>query len=351
MNNIGNLQNINNQAPVFALDTSILELLESPNLNNYLSQHPEIAETLIELTKQKLQDAYQKGSTQSMRELQQTLYSLYQPHLAEPLSVLSENQFNPTLLTIRQLIEEQWLKYEEKKYKEFNIPNNPDTFVTDLRTLWTNHIASHHPLFDFLETEANRQQIFYFFKSDSSLNLLFFDLVAMTLVGSRLETRGEISRNLWDEIGEGSDQFTHVNLYKDLLARTQIGLADDHYGHLLTWQGLTGYNAFMLGSVNRKHYFKAIGVMAMTELLDPPQYEKLVKGCHRIGLTDRDVHYYTEHIEIDIVHADGWLNNVIKPIVKKTPAAIREVYLGSVLRLQTANDYYDHLLVKLQEIK
>ncbi|MEL1610966.1 hypothetical protein V2W50_20715, partial [Acinetobacter baumannii] len=35
-------------------------------------------------------------------------------------------------------------------------------------------------------------------------------------------------------------------------------------------------NAFMLGGVNRQHYYKSLGVMAMTELLDPPQYEKLV---------------------------------------------------------------------------
>jgi hypothetical protein len=45
--------------------------------------------------------------------------------------------------------------------------------------------------------------------------------------------------------------------------------------------------------------------MAMTELLDPPQYQKLVTGCRRIGLTDRDVHYYSEHIEVDIGHAEG----------------------------------------------
>jgi hypothetical protein len=68
--------------------------------------------------------------------------------------------------------------------------------------------------------------------------------------------------------------------------------------------------------------------MAMTELLDPPQYEKLVAGCRRIGLSDRDVHYYAEHITVDIGHADGWLNNVIVPIGKKHPAAMEEVYLA-----------------------
>jgi hypothetical protein len=66
---------------------------------------------------------------------------------------------------------------------------------------------------------ASATQIDYFFKSDSALNLLFFDLVAMGLVGSLPETRAEIAQNLWDEIGQGSQEFTHVNLYKDLLKR------------------------------------------------------------------------------------------------------------------------------------
>lgn len=82
--------------------------------------------------------------------------------------------------------------------------------------------------------------------------------------------------------------------------------------------GLAGYNAFMLGGVNRQHYYKSLGVMAMTELLDPPQYEKLVAGCRRIGLSERDVHYYAEHITVDIGHADGWLNNVIIADWQKT---------------------------------
>ncbi|SXZ58499.1 spermidine/putrescine ABC transporter [Klebsiella pneumoniae] len=90
--------------------------------------------------------------------------------------------------------------------------------------------------------------------------------------------------------------------------------------------------------------------MAMTELLDPPQYEKLVAGCRRIGLSERDVHYYAEHITVDIGHADGWLNNVIVPIGKKHPAAMEEVFFGAALRLQTCNDYYDCLLAALQSL-
>jgi hypothetical protein len=82
---------------------------------------------------------------------------------------------------------------------------NAGNIVEELRDLCQKHPASHH-LFDFLSSSASSRQIDYFFKSDSALNLLFFDLVAMGLVGSLPETRAEIAQNLWDEIGQGSQE-------------------------------------------------------------------------------------------------------------------------------------------------
>jgi glucose-6-phosphate-specific signal transduction histidine kinase len=56
------------------------------------------------------------------------------------------------------------------------------------------------------------------------------------------ETRAEIAQNLWDEIGQGSTEITHVNLYKDLLKRRNIALPDNHFAHCTSgrgWPGIT----------------------------------------------------------------------------------------------------------------
>lgn len=300
-----------------ALDELIDQLLHSNALSLKLTANPLVADRAWHLTENTCIRAFSADDPQAKKRAHHALFILYQSWLADPLSPAAANQFHPLLSGIRNYIESEWLRAESKR---------------------------------FLASEASAAQIDYFFKSDSALNLLFFDLVAMGLVGSLPETRAEIAQNLWDEIGQGSTEITHVNLYKDLLKRRNIALPDNHFAHLYEWQGLAGYNAFMLGGVNRQHYYKSLGVMAMTELLDPPQYEKLVAGCRRIGLSDRDVHYYAEHITVDIGHADGWLNNVIVPIGKKHPAAMEEVYFGAALRLQTCNDYYDGLLAALQSL-
>ncbi|HFN0790220.1 TPA: iron-containing redox enzyme family protein [Klebsiella variicola subsp. variicola] len=339
-----------NVLDIDGLDVITHLLVNKSDLQGFYVSNPDVMSRLNELTENCLKAAFIVGDRTAQREVQQTLFNLYQTYLSEPLSCASSNQYDPALIQVRSRLENNWLEYEKRRYGKINVNLKADNVIQQLRDLWISHRASHHPLFDFLATKATEQQIYYFFKSDSALNLLFFDLVAMTLVGSFPETRGEISHNLWDEIGEGSNEFTHVNLYKDLLDRRGIELPEDHFSHLYDWQGLAGYNAFMLGGVTRKHYYKFIGVMAMTEILDPSQYEKLVTGCRRIGLSDRDVHYYSEHITVDIGHADGWLKNVIEPISKKNPDAMSEIYFGAVLRLQTCGDYYDHLYEKMKSI-
>ncbi|EOV8970239.1 iron-containing redox enzyme family protein [Cronobacter turicensis] len=307
------------------------------------SETPPALNTLHEI----LQRAWHENSAVDEKIAQHALFIIYQSVLSHPLSAPASRQYDPAVLEIKNAIEQQWMEHE---FAGLVIPDEVKTarhYGDYLKTVWHAHNASHHPLFEFLEKDASTRQLYYFFKSDSALNLIFFDLVAYTLIGSQPETRGTISENLWDEIGHGDNVFTHVNLYKDVLARQDITLPANHYIDMYGTEALAGHNAFMLGSVNRKHYYKLLGVMAMTEVLDPPQYEKLVNGCLRLGLISRDVKYYTEHITIDIKHGDDWLYNVIDVIAERDPATRKEFYLGSLLRLRTAERYYDQLMQKL----
>lgn len=233
-----------------ALDELIDQLLHSNALSLKLTANPLVADRAWHLTENTCIRAFSADDPQAKKRAHHALFILYQSWLADPLSPAAANQFHPLLSGIRNYIESEWLRAESKRFHHQRPMLNAGNIVDELRALCQQHPASHHPLFDFLASEASAAQIDYFFKSDSALNLLFFDLVAMGLVGSLPETRAEIAQNLWDEIGQGSTEITHVNLYKDLLKRRNIALPDNHFAHLYEWQGLAGYNAFMLGGVN-----------------------------------------------------------------------------------------------------
>lgn len=288
------------------------------HLTFYINNHDlTLSQGLTEDIDGILSDAYDKSMPEALKVVQNALFMIYQINLCYPLSIPASLQHDEVISVIRRKIEAKWLSAEFAGHTS-NCWQD-DNFAEFLVNVWQGHAASHHPLFEYLEKDATAEQLYLFLKSDSALNLIFFDLVSHTLIGAMPETRGTISENIWDEIGHGDNYFTHVNLYKNVLERQGIQLPENHYIDLYGADALTGHNAFLLGCVNRSHYYKLLGVMAMTELLDPPQYSKLIKGCSRLGLTDRDFHYYSEHITIDVKHGEDWLYKVIKVITDQHP--------------------------------
>ena len=329
------------------LDTIVSMLVADPELESRFDNDRELFELLMHKVRSTLAKALATDDDTALCLVHRTLFILLDMHVASATSFAAANQSNHYLQQMRNEIERAWLASGDSSPLARLSADMP---LTDaLRFLWSEHTVSNHPLFDYLETTASHGQFVEFFRSDAALNIRFFDLIALILVGSDEITRKELVQNLWDESGNGNSTRSHVNLFRKLLDMVGAENVEDNHASSLGWQGLAGHNLFMLTCLQRKHYFKAIGIMAITELLDPRQYEKLVHGCHRIGLgKEGEVDYYKEHISIDIVHAQGWLENVIVPLDAKYPEARGEILQGAMLRLNTCQDYYDALLSMLQ---
>jgi hypothetical protein len=329
------------------LNEVISALVSKPLLGDSSKEDVTLVNSLVEDAGRVGHKAFFEGSQTELFEFHRTLFELFELHIAPPGSPQCDYQFDPALTRLRAVMERDWLHAEAKRSTIRSIPNTGEGLVRALKEMWSLHRVTSHPIFDFLEKDASRQQVVEFFRSDSALNIRFFDLIVLSLLGSQDEARKELSQNFWDEAGRGDPRRGHVRLFRDLLQK--VGVHPDTDNSVLEWQGLAGYNLFMLCCLNRKHYFKSLGVMAMTELLDPAQYEKLTRGCRRVGMgAHGELDYYEEHISIDVVHGEGWLTNVIQPAVAQTPQAIPEILTGAELRLATCADYYDALYARLQ---
>jgi len=330
------------------IDQAVSLLREVAQLDLLLESDETFAARFLARVADALHAAFEQHQPAALREVHRALFLLYELHVADPAQVSCANQFNGLLNSVRTLIERAWLAAEARQAPDLGRPATAAELVAALKKIWTEHPVSSHPIFDFLEHDASREQIVMFFKNDSALNIRFFDLIVLSLVGSQQEVRKELAQNFWDESGRGEPGRSHVSLFRHLLDTVGVGQAHDDHASVLDWQGLAGYNLFMLSCLNRQHYFKSLGVMSMTELLDPSQYEKLARGCRRVGLgVGSEMDYYDEHITIDVVHGEGWLANVIVPVVERTPSAILEILRGAHLRLSTCQDYYDDLYGKL----
>ncbi|EKR0895212.1 iron-containing redox enzyme family protein [Salmonella enterica] len=315
-------------------------LLERDDMESWLKANPQQYLLLTNYCDFQLHEAYKLQCPKAKRSIQQTLHTIYECQLSDPLSAKAKNYTHPLVISIKRQIENKWLEYEINRLPEYDYESG----VEGLFSILKKHKAFNHPLFDFLENEAAEVHMDYFFLSDSRLNILFFDILAMMLPGSHLTIRDEICRNLWDEAGRGNEKLTHIRLFNKLLKSRSITIsADDIYD----WQGYSGSNLFMVGATNRENYYKLIGIMAITEIIDPPLYKKLINGANRLNMDKKYLSYYLEHIDVDVIHAEGWFNNVIEPLIKSYPNARKDIFIGALLRLQTCSDYYDHLLSKM----
>ncbi len=332
------------------LQAAVATMCEAEHLDDWLDAEPDWAARFLAKVRATMARAFDEHDPAALAELHAALFALYDLHVADGADPRARHQFNPLLTQARGLIERAWLRSERRRLGPVSAAATQSSaaVVEALKALWSGHRAASHPLFDFLERDASREQIVAFFRNDSALNIRFFDLLLYSLIGSRVEVRRELVQNLWDESGRGDPVRSHVALFRHLLDVTGVGQTPDNHATELGTDGHAGYNLFMMTSLNRAHYFKLLGVMAMTELLDPSHYEKLVRGCRRVGLGDAgELDYYEEHVTIDIVHAEGWLAEVIVPVVEQTPSVADDILFGAAMRLSSCESYYETLHAKL----
>lgn len=184
----------------YTLDKFVTLLLSRSQLEREQEEQPELTAHMLKLCKSTIKQAWgTEKDASSQYRLQKSLFAIYQAALAEPLSNESRNQFNPVMLEIKRQIEQAWLCAEGQRHLPVPTIRDAADFCDKLKGLWQQHTASQHALYDYLHQEASLDQLRYFFKSDSALNLVFFDLIALAMLGSRQEIRGELSRNMWDE--------------------------------------------------------------------------------------------------------------------------------------------------------
>jgi hypothetical protein len=339
------------------LDEMVPRLMHSPDLDQLLRTDEQQYRSPMERLRLRIAAAFNDRDEDALTEMHRVLFFLYEQHFADPASPEAVNQFHPLLIRIRNDIERAWLASEASRARSVDGPSpaTPEAFASAFKEICFNHPLARHPLFDFLEHQAQREQMVAFFRSDSALILRFCDLISTAMVGADDEIRGELAVNLWDEMGNGDAAQRHTALFRRFLA--YIGADDDFLSpeaaaRQMDWQGLAGYNLHLCLSIHRSHYFKYVGCLGSSELMDAPQYAKVLKGCRRVGLNDDEkLAYYANHVSIDAAHGQDWLDKVLVPLVAKSPKLHDDIILGARMRLNITHDYFTSVLRNLSTQK
>jgi len=95
---------------------------------------------------------------------------------------------------------------------------------------------------------------------------------------------------------------------------------------------------------NRKRLPEAIGMMLATEMMVPGRLEEQIKGWRRVGFADENMRYLIDHTIIDIEHAEGWMQKVVKPIIYNEPKIMDDIIMGMARRLYYSEKICESML-------
>lgn len=294
--------------------------------------------------------AFQDGDQNAELDINRYLYEVYSHRILPPWSAHYRDYDHPAIQVAHRRASEAWLARERAAYRSLpGTPSSVEAFPEWVRDTCESHASGvTHPLFDLLAKRATFEQLSEFIDQETPFDIHFGDLVALLLPGVHDGPKTELAENFWDEMGQGKVGLTHRNLRLDMMRR--IGVSGGAY---LTdvrryWlEELRLANMYFQTSTERRLAPQAIGMLLATEMVVPGRIDRQIEGWRRVGLRDNEMHYLLEHVTVDVKHAQGWLDNVVMPLLRTHPELLPEVGLGVVRRLDAALKVCDRAVHEL----
>jgi pyrroloquinoline quinone (PQQ) biosynthesis protein C len=282
--------------------------------------------------------------------LHEAVYQILLSHFEPLSSSASADVAWPPIATFIWSGAREWSEAERARHRDTlaRVPavESYPSWITDL--VRQHRSGPKHPLFDFLATQADYEQLREFFRQESPLDLHFADVIACLAPGTRGRPQAEIARNFWDEMGEGDHLRTHRAMRARMMER--LGLADAGSHDVATGmlvEELELANAYFLSAVVRSHRYQLIGMLLAIESMAPGRLARQIAGWRRVGLGDEDLEYLLVHTVVDVAHGEHWMTEVVEPIIAETPEAMSDITLGVLRRLDIAARICDQMMAHL----
>ncbi|MEU3273117.1 iron-containing redox enzyme family protein [Saccharomonospora sp. NPDC006951] len=132
----------------------------------------------------------------------------------------------------------------------------------------------------------------------------------------------------FDEFGGGRAERMHSRLYTDLLAVTGLRTGYLHYLDQAPAEMLAVVNLMSLCGLHRSLRGALVGHFAAAEITTAPTAQRLDIALRRLGLSEQDRVFYTEHIEADAVHEQIMRHDVIGDLLATEPELAADVVFG-----------------------
>lgn len=216
-------------------------------------------------------------------------------------------------------------------------PDDVEGFVAWFENLEKVGPGQHDPLFDWLAEEANGEELRWFLTQEAAGEAGFDDLVAMTQVKLPDRAKLELSRNYWDEMGQGRMAAMHG----PMLANLTNALDIDPTIETTAWESLALANAMTAMASTRRYAWHSVGALGVIELTAPGRSAKVAQGLKRLGHSAAERRYFDLHAVLDVKHSEAWIAEAVRPLVAEDSRRARAMAEGALMRLTCGARCFD----------
>jgi hypothetical protein len=248
-------------------------------------------------------------------------------------------------------LEDAWLHWEDAQVDQGQLPSTAADFIDWFLVVRNRHVQ--REFCRYLADHATLDEIALFFLAEELVDSRFDDLVAMAQVGSAGVAKLTMAENYWDEMGEGTLDRMHTRLFEHSAHYMRRRLVDRgiDLGELHGTEVYENACLVLMYGIHRHLTPRALGAMGLMEYSAPVRFQAMVDGCTRLGVPADVIEYQRIHVHVDADHGAEWLENVLDPLVRRSPAALREVGLGVLTRERVANTYYERIWQHMRAVR
>lgn len=238
-----------------------------------------------------------------------------------------------------RIAEGQYLEVLRQEISDL-LPSPDCSFPEFIR--WFETLAEHgpgqdHPLFDWLETQADPAELRWFLTQEAAGEAGFDDLVAYAQVKLPMPAKLECARNYWDEMGHGKERAVH-GLLLDRMVQ-ELGLTPSRDDTV--WESLALSNTMVGLATTRRYAYHALGALGAIELTAPSRVKKVSAAMKRVGMSAGTRGYFDLHAALDISHGRAWISEVIGTLAADDPSSQPFLAEGALMRLTCGERCFD----------
>ena len=192
-------------------------------------------------------------------------------------------------------------------------------------------------MFPWLATIVDLFAIQWFMKQEVSGEAGFEDLVALTQIRMPEQTKLELARNYWDELGRGHARGMHG----PMLHRLAIALGLDDVRVPIVWEALALANVMAGLAANRRYAYQSLGALGVVELTAPGRAVMVNQGLKRCGLDAHARQYFALHATLDIKHSEAWNREILISLIDAQPEVAPLIAEGALARLEAGRRCFE----------